>query len=315
MSGHKRFHERPLMAFTTLAIVGAGLLTAPVAALLSSLVASGFSRTSSQSFVASGFPPPRAYPIQRATEGLAVALAKADSRTFGLTTLLGILLLAAGLLVSLAHLGRPLRSPLALTRAGRSRLSNEIVAVSAVLVSALVVLFVPGLPPWASLAPAVLALVFLITLGRVYDLPGQDTWRGAAAWTPLTLGVWVGAVAACAAGASAALAWAAVVADAAVFLKRTVSTGQKARPTGIETTGQKARPTGIETTGQKARPTGWLRLALADVVPAVLLAVGLPVAALTVLALGVLADRLSFYLHASQHTTEAEIERIEALME
>jgi DMSO reductase anchor subunit len=252
----RTFHERPLVIFTALAILGAGLLTAPLAALV----------PAAASYVASG--------------------------TFGLTTLLGTLLLAAGLLISLSHLGRPLRSPLALARVGRSRLSSEIAAVSVTLISALVILLVPGLPPAAALVPAVLALVFLVTLGRVYDLPGQDAWRGLVAWTPLTLGVSVGALAACAAGGSAVFAWAAVVADSSVIA---ISTGMQRRA------------------GTPATTHG--RILLADIVPAVLLAAGLPIPALVVLALGVVADRLSFYLHASQHTTEAEIAQIEALME
>jgi|WetSurMetagenome_2_1015567.scaffolds.fasta_scaffold93254_1 DMSO reductase anchor subunit len=286
----RTFHERPLVIFTTLAILGAGLLTAPLAALFPTPISS---------HVASG--------------------------TFGPTTLLGTLLLAAGLLISLAHLGRPLRAPLALARFGRSRLSTEIVAVSAVLAAALVIMLVPGLPPGASLVPAVLALVFLVALGRVYDLPGQDVWRGAAAWTPLTMGVWVGAIAATAAGVChPVLAWLAVLGDISVVA---ASAGTPWRAGTPEATHGVAASIGMQrragtpaathetATGRKARPTRWLRLALADILPAVLLAVGLPIPALAVLAVGVLADRISFYTHASQHTTEAEIEQIEALME
>jgi hypothetical protein len=57
-----------------------------------------------------------------------------------------------------------------------------------------------------------------------------------------------------------------------------------------------------------------IRFFLVDVLPAALLLAGLPKGAAGVLGLGILVDRLSFYLLAHQHTTEAEIQRVEEII-
>ena len=90
-----------LVVFTTLAITGAGLLTAPLLAWVG---------------------------------GQARAAASASA-----LLLLGTALLAAGLLVSLAHLGQPRRAPLALTR---SRIPSRRIANT-------VTVDVPALPVYA----------------------------------------------------------------------------------------------------------------------------------------------------------------------
>ncbi len=102
MNAH-RFHEWPLVVFTTLAIMGAGLLTAPLVAVIVA---------------------------QSAAAASPLLLA-------------GAAMLAAGLAVSLAHLGQPQRSPLALARTGRSRLSNEIVLASATVTAGILAAVFP----------------------------------------------------------------------------------------------------------------------------------------------------------------------------
>jgi anaerobic dimethyl sulfoxide reductase subunit C len=128
-----RFHEWPLVVFTTLAVMGAGLLTAPLIA---------------------------------AIVGPSAAAASP-------VVLAGTALLAAGLLVSLAHLGQPQRSPMALARVGRSRLSNEVLLASATLAAGIVAVVLPYVSPVTTLLPSFCAVAFLVSLGRVYALSGQ----------------------------------------------------------------------------------------------------------------------------------------------
>jgi len=109
----------------------------------------------------------------------------------GLMTLIGVLL-AVGLLFSVGHLGRPLRSPLALFRVGRSPLSNEVLVLGVTLASSLVAVLLPaGHPLVAPLSVTVLvtSLLTLLALGLVYRLPGQLTWAGPVLIHPLVLGI------------------------------------------------------------------------------------------------------------------------------
>ena len=262
------FHERPLVAFTTLGVIGAGLLTAPLLALASQ-------------------------------PGALLA-------TSELHLLAGTILLAVGLAVSLAHLGRPQRAALALARVGRSRLSNEAAAGCAAVAAGVAALVFPRLPLLAALAAAA-GIVFLVTLGRVYDLPGQRTWRGAAAWTPLAMGLGVGVLALADAGhrgvwAVAPVGAAVLAADAALFSWARRDSFREARA---------ARHSDTDSS------TGLLvgRFLLVDIAPPVLALAGLLIMAGAALALGILADRAGFYLLGRQHTTEAEITRVERLME
>jgi DMSO reductase anchor subunit len=251
------FREWPLAVFTTLAVLGAGLLTAPLVELLAG--------------------PP----------------ALAASRLL----LPGMALMAAGLVVSLAHLGRPRRSPLALARVGRSRLSNEVGAAAATLAAAAFAIAFPSLSPIAPLLASLAAVAFLVTLGLVYALPGQLAWRGAATWTPVVLGLGFGTLALAAVRDGgvwtvAPVAAIVLVADASLFI---------------------ARWSGVERIAGRLAFTA-MRLLLVDILPAVLAIAGLPKAAAGALGLGVLADRLSFYLLAAQHTTEAEIAQVEDII-
>lgn len=247
------FDEWPLVVFTTLAILGAGLLMAPLIAVLVG-------------------------PAAAAGAGLLLP---------------GAALLAAGLVVSLAHLGQPQRAPLALARAGRSRLSTEILLASAALAAGALAAVFPYWSPVTTLLPAVLALGFLVTLGLVYNLPGQLAWRGSIAASPVVLGVGFGALALGANDGSfasvAPVAAICLATDVVLFLVRRRRTG-----------------------GAAAVPA--FRFLLVDVLPGCLILAGLPKGAAGALGLGILLDRLSFYLSAAQHTTEAEIARIEDLI-
>jgi anaerobic dimethyl sulfoxide reductase subunit C (anchor subunit) len=155
-TGLQTFHELPLVVFASLASAGCGLAAAHL--LLSVWV---------------GIPwvPP------------------------GPILLLSAVLTGAGVLASLAHLGRPLRSPRALARVGRSRLSNEVAICSLALVGLFLSLLLPQDHAWN--APAAywgmgLSMLTLLALGRVYALPGQMTWGGSAIAQPLTLGTALG---------------------------------------------------------------------------------------------------------------------------
>lgn len=260
----RRFHQWPLVVFTTLAITGAGLLTAPLVAWVG---------------------------------GQARAAASASA-----LLLLGTALLAAGLLVSLAHLGQPRRAPLALTRAGRSRLSNEIVLASVTVGAGVFASASPDLSPATRLLPSVAAVAFLVSLGLVYALPGQRAWRGAVVASPLVLGAGFGTVALAALSswnpASPGLPRVADLAPVgAIFLAADVA---------------------LVVWRRRSSAAGWatllmaLRILMVDLVPGCLLVAGLPKGAAGSLGLGILVDRLSFYLLAEQRTTESEIARVEA---
>ena len=260
------FHEWPLVAFTTLAILGAGLMAAPLIAWLVS-----------------------------GTTAAALDCIR-----------LGAPLLGAGLAVSTAHLGRPFRAPLATLGLGRSRLSAEVAAAGVAVLLAIVTAVLAPASRASGLATSAAAIAFLVTLGLVYDLPGQQSWRGAAAWTPLSSGLAVSVVGFAAisgawGGRIAAVAAAALLADTVLFAARW---NVILRPT--------AGPAPSHP-GLHARRTPLLaaRFALLDITPAFCLFAGLPTAAAALLAAGILVDRVGFYGFAIPQTTEAEIARVE----
>ena len=145
----------PLVWFTTLAIAGAGMIAAAAWHLPSALT----------------------------------------SGALGLTA--GTLALAAGLLVSMLHLGRRSRALLAARGTGRSHLSGEIVLAGATLAVGLGMLAMYSQAqrePLARTAAGAIAVLFLLSIGRVYRLKGQRTWRGASILLPLTTGLVCGEV-------------------------------------------------------------------------------------------------------------------------
>lgn len=278
------FHEWPLVIFTTLAIMGAGLLTAPIVAGL-------------------------------------VAPAGAAATPVMLP---GVALLAAGLVVSLAHLGLPQRSPLALARVGRSRLSSEIALAGLALAAGIAAVALPYSSPVVTLLPALFGVAFLAALGLVYSLPGQATWRGAVVCSPLTMGLGFGALGLGAAwnGSTAVLAPIAsvlLVADAGLFLLRRQRLAEVRAQTGrADAPVRAARDKGlgrpqVRYPGAFAHREAMLaaRFILVDILPGILLLSHLPKGAAGALGLGILVDRLSFYLLAAQHTTEGGIAAVE----
>ncbi len=255
----------PLALFTALAGTGAGLLLAPLASL------------------AAGRPATAAAPLARP------ALA----------------LLAVGLAVSLTHLGRPLRAALAARRAGRSRLSAEVVLALATLAAAGAEVAWPASRAIA-LGGSLSAVLFLLSLGAVYALPGQHAWRGPAAVAPLSTALPLAVLAFAAGDAAPTGAWRAaaatlLAADLALFAwraRRLASPPFGHRP---------AHPAAFA----RRRAVLALRVGLVNVAPALLALAGQPLAATTTLAAGIACDRASFYGLAVRHTTEGEIEAVE----
>jgi DMSO reductase anchor subunit len=263
------YREWPLVVFTTLAIMGAGLLATPLAVWL-----------------VTGTTAPAAGAVRW-----------------------GALLLGAGLAVSTAHLGRPFRAPLASVGIGRSRLSAEVVVAAVALILGIVTALLPDGSDLLGFATAAAALAFLVALGLVYALPGQQTWRGAPVWMPLTesLGFSLVALSAMWSGRPVPIGVAAVgilAADAALLTVRRMSL------TVTRTTLAPKYPSVFA----RRDPILVSRLALVDVLPPCFLLAGLPAVAAGLLGLGILLDRVAFYGFASQHTTEAEVLQVERIM-
>ena len=268
-SGAGSFHEWPLVVFTTLAITGAGLLATPLVA-----------------WVAAGSTAPAAGAVRW-----------------------GVLLLGAGLAVSTAHLGRPFRAPLASLGIGRSPLSAEIVVAGITLLLGIVTAVVRDAPPALGFTTAVAALAFLVTLGLVYALPGQQTWRGASAWMPLSGGLLFSPIALAVTreeiGTALGAATAVLLAcDTALLVLRYRS---------LERPQERLTPSHPQIFARR-RPMLAARFLLVDILPACGLLAGLPSIAAGLLGLGILLDRLGFYGFASQHTTEAEVGGVERVM-
>jgi DMSO reductase anchor subunit len=258
--------HRPLAAFTTLAIAGAGLVAA-----------------SAYFDLVHGIPSPSAIAA-------------------------GALLLAAGLTVSLAHLGQRRRAGLAVRGAGRSVLSNEALLAGFALAAAAIVAAI-GLSgsraPVLTAAAGTVNAAFLVSVGLVYRVRGQRTWQGFSAATPLTGGLAFGAIAVQTTAGSGdvylgTLLFIAI--DALLFSQRWRDIAGIAFSERLL-----ADPFHL-------RRTQWLaaRFFLLDAIPFFLLAAAPTPLAIAVAAAGLLVDRVSFYALALQHTTEHEIEEIEA---
>lgn len=263
------FSEWPLVGFTTLAIMGAGLLTTPLVA-----------------WAAAGVPAPAATCVGW-----------------------GAIVLAAGLVVSLAHLGKPLRAPRSASGIGRSRLSAEVAAGCVATALGAAVAFFPYVSAVLEIATAIAGVVFLVTLGQVYALPGQQTWRGVTAWMPVTLGLGFGAVGLAASWGEAmaaigAMAAAALAADTALLVVRRSAISWPKVPLAPRYPDVFAR----------AQALLMGRFVLVDLLPGAGLLAGLRETAVLLLGLGVLVDRIGFYGLAAQRTTESEIARVEGVI-
>ena len=221
----------------------------------------------------------------------------------------GVTLQAIALVVSLLHLGSKSRAPLAARRIGPSPLSNEIVMAAAALAASTAVLALGWREPAPAAARAVAGLLcagFLVAIGLVYRIPGQLTWTGPAAITPLSAGCAFGAVCLQALVPELDGVPRAVVAilgiDAAIFLLR----WQEAAAVDVSVVGRAAGPF-----WPWHHQWYFARFYLLDVVPiALLLAWPTPIV-IGVAAAGLVVDRLAFYGLAVQHTTEREVERVD----
>lgn len=157
-----RFHEAPLVAFASLAILGGGLAAGRLPLWVLGIA---------------GWTPGR-------VDGAFVALP------------VGI-----GLAVSLLHLGRRGRMLQALRRAGRSALSTEVALAGLTGSAALAFFLLPVADRYAAYASllwsvaALSGLGLLFAIAWVYTLPGQLFWGIAAAPSPVVLGLAFGMLA------------------------------------------------------------------------------------------------------------------------
>ena len=264
MSAHAG--HRPLVVFTSLAIAGAGLVSASAYFEL--------------------------------VHGLASPSALAA----------GAVLTAAGLAVSLGHLGQKRRAGLAVRGAGRSALSNEALFAGFALAVAAIVA-VMGLSgsraPVLTAAAGAVNAAFLVSIGLVYRVRGQRTWQGFSAATPLTGGLAFGAIAVQTTAGSGdvylgTLLFIAI--DALLFSQRWRDIVGIAFSERMLADPWHARRTQLLAA----------RCFLLNVIPFFLLAASPTPLAIPVAAAGLLVDRFSFYVLALQHTTEHEIAGVEA---
>ena len=264
MSAHAG--HRPLVVFTSLAIAGAGLVSASAYFEL--------------------------------VHGLASPSALAA----------GAVLTAAGLAVSLGHLGQKRRAALAVRGAGRSALSNEALFAGFALAVAAIVA-VMGLSgsraPVLTAAAGAVNAAFLVSIGLVYRVRGQRTWQGFSAATPLTGGLAFGAIAVQTTAGSGdvylgTLLFIAI--DALLFSQRWRDIVGIAFSERMLADPWHARRTQLLAA----------RCFLLNVIPFFLLAASPTPLAIPVAAAGLLVDRFSFYVLALQHTTEHEIAGVEA---
>jgi DMSO reductase anchor subunit len=219
----------------------------------------------------------------------------------------GALLLAAGLAVSFTHLGRKRRAARAATGAGRSPLSNEVIAATLALAGAAVAatLAMLGRPSTAAMVIAgMLNALFLVSIGLVYRVRGQRTWRGFSVLTPLTGGVAFGVTAVQSLSVRDGLyagALLLIAIDALVFVQRWRELAALSVPEAL-----------LSGSGWRRRDTLLgARFFLLDVAPFFLLLGWRTPLATVIAAAGLVADRAGFYALALQHTTEHEVASIE----
>jgi len=264
-----RFHEWPLVVFTALAIPAAGVFAA---------------------------------------QSLAGIAGAAVMPTY-VVWALAATALVAGLASSLAHLGRPLRAPLALRRAGRNALGTEVALASAliiIVVPALLASFSPPLRLALARAAGVLALGLLAALGFVYFLPARWPWRTLLATTSMTSGLAIGAMVVSASGA-----WWWSAAAVGLLLLDTVAfaaTWLSGPRFGLASPPYLPVYPGIHA---RRRPLVALRVLLVDLLPATLLLAQLPALAAGITIVGIFVDRFAFYGLACVASTEAAIADME----
>lgn len=272
-TARKHFHEGPLVVFSGLATAGAGI---GAAHLLRGLLGGGWVLPSAHAVLLVGF-------------------------------------LALGGVVSSAHLGRPSRGPLALLGLGRSPLSNEIAALGVTLLLGASALLLPGgfIGGVAGFLTSVVAVLFLLSLGGVYILPGQVAWRGFSAASPLILGLGWGMLLEMnlrhgpVSGPWVLFLWGALILDAGIAVARWRSLETALFSAGIVHPRLFAR--------RRILLAARLGTGSLATFVAVFLAAWLPAIVFFSLALGL--DRLGFYALALRRTTESEVRRVEALLQ
>lgn len=267
-----RFHEMPLVLFSALMVFGCGAGAAHLV----------FAATG----VASLRPPP------------------------SLPSLITVLL-ATGLIVSLAHLGRPQGIFDTFRRVGRSRLSNEVIFAGLALIgSSLSSVLAPAssyfAPVWIVTLAACVAV--LLSLGSVYRLPGRPGWGGPVAVQPLTAGLVFGGVLW---GASVAEPWPTSYAGmmaVVLFLDLAITLWRWVALHLAEAIPEHA---GFFRLRNVFFP---LRLALVDLLPALLVIGGAWRVAVLSVVIGLFLDRTLFYGLGAKRNTEAEVARVERIL-
>lgn len=277
-SVQKPFHELPLVLFTILGTAGAGVGTAHL--------------------------------LRFMLVGLPLALSWWEA-------LLLSVFLAIGAMVSTGHLGKPLRAPLALKRVGRSPLSTEVLALGLALGAGVAGLLLPAflLIPASWLGPLGLlasfgAFAFLLALGSIYDLPGQQSWRGSVAYQPLVMGTALGMLLGdgrvhSEAALPLALAFALLLVLDGLLALRRVGNFRRGQRIAAPVYASLA-PLGVRLL--------WTRIILALILTPLCLFLGWAPLALGTLSLALALDRVAFYFMALKVTTESEVARVEAML-
>jgi len=223
---------------------------------------------------------------------------------------IAVSLLACGLLLSLSHLGRKRRMPLAILGLYRSPLSLEVLLVSVTIMALSgVLLFGSRSAPLLWLIAVIVSLLLLIVIGLVYRLKGQATLHGVAILAPLTTGLLWG------------LLLHAVFATISVEMFRPIVylfialdfVVTVLRWNTIERRGSagKARNQAAFT---RRRVLFIVRSMTIDLFGVGALLLFGPAIALISVSVGVLIDRYCFYALGVQLTTEAEVARIESII-
>ena len=272
----RHFHETPLVLFTILGVAGAGLGSAH---LLRMVLGDG------------------PWALSTGEGGLLSAL------------------LLLGVAISTGHLGKPLRSPLALRGVGRSPLSNEVLALGVAAAAGVLGLGArlhfaepPAFLGVLGLLASLGSLAFLVALGSLYSLPGQPGWQGPSVAQPLVLGsAWgllMGPLVVPTQTGLTYLLGAFLAVDCGLALLRA------RRTRAFKGVGAPVYP-GLEAWGKRLFSLRILSSALLTPAALILGEWWMGASALT---LALVLDRVAFYSLAVRVTTESEVARVEALL-